>query len=187
METSESELVHQLKKRDPIGLEQLMDLYGNPVLGLVTRVLSSACSREDIEECVSDAFVAAWHKIDEYDPGKGSLKTWLLILAKYKALDYRRKRSVRPSTQVLSEEPPHFADTEHIVLMKEEKDELIHSIESLEELDRTIFYKRYFFYESLETIAASLGLTRKAVEGRLARSRKLLKQKLYPEAKEGMS
>lgn len=187
MELPDYELVEQLKRRDAAGLGRLMDMYGAHVLGLVTRMLHGVCPKEDIEECVSDAFIAGWHRIEEYDSGRGTLKTWLLILAKYKALDYRRKRTIRPDMQVLEEDSPDRANTEHAVLMKEEQEELIRLIDSLDEPDRTIFYKRYFYYESLDTIAESLGLTRKAVESRLGRTRKRLKQRLDPITKEEMS
>lgn len=50
-------------------------------------------------------------------------------------------------------------------------------VDTLKEIDQQIFYKRYFFYESIEEIAQNLGLTRKAVDNRLWRMRKLLKEK----------
>jgi RNA polymerase sigma-70 factor (ECF subfamily) len=188
MEITDNGLTEMLIRRDPAGLEQIMEKYGAHVLGLATRILQGICEKEDIEECVSDAFIACWHRIGEYDPSKGSLKTWLLILTKYKALDYRRKmtRNTSPNSEVV-EHVANYLDTEQIVLRKEEKEELQQLIELLEPLDRAVFYKRYFYYESLETIAQSLGLSRKAVESRLGRSRKWLREKMGLNRKEGMS
>ncbi|MDF2671585.1 MAG: hypothetical protein K0R67_3891 [Paenibacillus sp.] len=194
MEISDDWLVERLAERDPAGLEQLMSQYGRDVLKLVTRIVQGICSNEDIEECVSDTFVACWHKIGEYDAHKGSLRTWLLILAKYKALDYRRKRTnipeqeqhVKQQLQVLHRSTSE-KETEQIVLKKEEQEELLQMIESLEPLDRAVFYKRYFYYESLEAIADQLGLTYKAVESRLGRTRKQLRQRMITHREEGMS
>ncbi|HOB20978.1 MAG TPA: sigma factor, partial [Candidatus Atribacteria bacterium] len=83
-------LVEQLKKKDPKALEQAMDLYMDSVYRLAAGILRNTGSTMDIEECVQDVFIDAWNLIDQYDPERGSFRTWLLILCKYKALNRRR-------------------------------------------------------------------------------------------------
>jgi hypothetical protein len=68
---------------DTQALEEAIGEFGPSMQALVSRVLAGAGSGEDAEECVSDAFLAAWHGIDRYDRSKGSFRTWLLLLAKY--------------------------------------------------------------------------------------------------------
>lgn len=179
MNGDDQHLVVALRRRLPSALEQLMDRYGNAVYGLVSRIMAGVGRTEDVEECVSDVFLAVWRRIDEYDTAKGSLRTWLLILAKYSALDVRRKMLRR-----LGEAEPFDShatageNVEEMVISKEASAEMIALINALPEPDRTIFYRRYFYYESLEQISEGLRLTVKAVENRLYRIRKMLKAKL---------
>jgi RNA polymerase sigma-70 factor (ECF subfamily) len=67
-------------------------------------------------------------------------------------------------------------ETEKIVLLNEEIKELMIIIDSFDFLNKTIFYKRYFYYESHLSIARSVGLTQKAVEKRLDRMRSILRK-----------
>ncbi|EMT51857.1 MULTISPECIES: sigma-70 family RNA polymerase sigma factor [Brevibacillus] len=179
MNISEENLASELKNRNPIALEYAMNVYGKNVYTLVYRIIGGIGSREDIEECVSDAFITAWKKIAEFDESRGTWKTWLLILAKYKALDYRRKLQERGNGAPLAAEPTSRTDLETVVLSRERSAQIVALIRSFPEPDRRIFIKRYFYYETLENIAAETGLTKKAVENRLFRSRQALRQQMH--------
>ncbi|SEG37082.1 sigma-70 family RNA polymerase sigma factor [Paenibacillus sp. UNC499MF] len=189
MEKVEERLARGMSEQDPAALEALMDLYASNVYGLVQRILQEAAPREDIEECVSDVFAAAWNKSAEYEPRRGPYKTWLLILAKYKALDYRRRLSSenRMGETLTVTDFTAETDTEQIVLDRETQKEILVLIDSLDDKDRIIFYRRYYFYESVEQIAAAVGLTAKAVENRLYRARKRLKEQMETARREGIS
>ncbi|USG66404.1 sigma-70 family RNA polymerase sigma factor [Brevibacillus ruminantium] len=183
MSISDENLTAELKKRNPAALEYAMNLYGKHVYALAHRIMGGMGKREDIEECVSDVFITAWKKIGEFDESKGSWRTWLLILAKYKALDYRRalqRRAKAPSP----DDPPAQMPVEDVVISRERSAEIVRLVDSLSEPDRTIFIRRYFSYESMETIATAMGLTKRAVENRLFRTRQILKQQLQPEGGE---
>jgi RNA polymerase sigma-70 factor (ECF subfamily) len=171
-------LVIALRSQSASALEQLMDRYRNSVYGLVNRVLAGAGRTEDMEECVSDVFLAAWRRIEQFDSEKGSLKTWVLLLTKYLALDTRRKLLKRPGMEELRDKVDIRESLEETVISKEASKEMIKQINELSEPDRTIFYRRYYYYESVEQISISLSLTSKAIESRLYRLRKMFKEKL---------
>jgi RNA polymerase sigma-70 factor (ECF subfamily) len=61
------------------------------------------------EEVVQETFLRAWRSGDRFDPGLGSLRTWLFAIARNVVIDVTRRRSARP--QWLSEVPPD-ADSE---------------------------------------------------------------------------
>lgn len=178
MKVTEHTVDIELKKRNPLALEFVMDHYGSAIYNLIQRILGDIARKEDVEECTSDAFVAVWHKIDEYDQAKGSFRTWLLILAKYKALDYRRKLRRLPATETLDIDPPDDSELEEKLLSQEALKEAVRIVNTLQEPDRSLFYKRYFYYETLDQLALQYGLTKKAVENRLFRCRSSLKQQL---------
>lgn len=181
MNNEDHQWVKRFKSRDKHALEEAIDLSGPSVQALVKRVLSGAGSFEDVEECVSDAFLAAWHNIESYEESRASFRTWLLVLSKYKALDLRRKL-LHPGTEVTrlrDVESLHSPNpTEQNVLSRESTRELIDFVRRMSEPDRSLFWRRYFYYENLDELAAMFGLTKKAIESRLYRCRIALKKAL---------
>lgn len=75
MEPDIGALIGQLKKKKEFALEQVIDIYMDPVYSLASTILSGYGQTVDIEECVQDVFIDAWNKISEYNPGRGKLKT----------------------------------------------------------------------------------------------------------------
>jgi len=187
----EQTILLQVKQRDPAGLESIMDAYAGKLYGLAGRILHGIAKQEDIEECVSDVFVAFWEQIDRYDPDKGDLLTWLYMLTKFRALDYRRKMIGKPAHRSFDQIDGWTHSiagsemTEQIAIQKEHRTELLKMLHTLPEMDRAILYRRYYADESTDTIAAGLSLSVKAVENRLRRARQILKMRLLDEAKEG--
>ena len=176
-EIGEIILIAKLQQKDPSALDYIINTYGKAVYSLVYNILKDLASSEDIEECVSDVFVAAWERSCEYDPTRGALKTWLLLLTKYKALDYRRK--IYGERKIVREgrnEAISPRQVEEMVLIREEIKRVTDCLETMTELDQKIFYHRYFFYESADSIARRFNLTIRAVENRLWRIRKRIKE-----------
>lgn len=181
MEPDIGALIGQLKKKKDFALEQVMDIYMDPVYSLASTILRGYGQTVDIEECVQDVFIDAWNKISEYDPGRGKLKTWLLILCKYKALSYKRRLSRQNRVfkiEDLKRESQQIeaSNVEASFLAKEERQKIIEAIRSLPDLDRQIFLRVYILDESIEEVSKSQGLSRQAVDNRLWRGRKALRK-----------
>ena len=71
---------------------ELYDRYAPVAMATALRVVAD---REQAEDLVHDTFVAVWHKIDRFDPMRGSLRAWLLTIVRNRAID--RLRGTRPS------------------------------------------------------------------------------------------
>jgi RNA polymerase sigma-70 factor (ECF subfamily) len=67
---------------------------------------------------------------------------------------------------------------EHLLEQSEKREELYQALATLPELDRQLIYLRYFKFASTEELAAKTGLTRHAVDTRLWRARKSLREAL---------
>lgn len=91
VDNGDREIVKMLLDKNALGLELVIDKYSSMVYALIHRIMGKEARREDIEECTSDVFVDVWNSIEEFDEMRGTFKTWVLIKAKFKALDYRRK------------------------------------------------------------------------------------------------
>lgn len=68
--------------------------------------------------------------------------------------------------------------TEQHALSRESARELVDFVRRMGEPDRSLFWRRYFYYESLDELTEKFGLTKKAIESRLYRCRISLKQAL---------
>ena len=81
--------------------------------------------------------------------------------------------------------PPHpEASMESLLEQSERREELRLALAMLPELDRYLIYQRYYKYASTEELAAKTGLTRHAVDTRLWRARKSLREALKEYAHE---
>ena len=181
MHYSESELISEIKKRNPDAFDYLIKEYSKPVYYLTYNILNIGNSKEDIEECVSDVFVEAWQKIDRYNEQKSTLRSWILMLTKYRALNYKRFLEKHPLVYLEDYAQSHHepADTQSLLLDRETQLLLLQTLNTFGEFDRQLFIRRYFFNESIAELMHSLGLSRSAVDNRLLRSRNKIKEALF--------
>jgi len=70
------------------------DRHANFLFGSVVRFLGD---REAAAEVVQDAFVTLWRRARQFDARSGSLLTWLLAIARHRAIDRLRADGRRPS------------------------------------------------------------------------------------------
>ena len=204
---SDEDLAQRLHERNPEALETLISRYSREVFYFIRLVLDGIGVAQDAEECVNDLFVAVWQEIDTFDVGRGTLRTWLTMRAKYIALDRRRQLCRRQTHNIQSADesrqwnaadgvgnsrfsgygyddnritlPPHpEASMEILLEQSERREELRLALATLPELDRYLIYQRYFKFATTEELAAKTGLTRHAVDTRLWRARKSLREAL---------
>ena len=177
---NQEELLEYLREDASKGIELAIQQYGKAVKTICQSVLSGYSS-EDIEEAVSDSFVALWEareKITLLD-GEG-LKGYLYGIARNTALNRRRRLAKECLVQNI-EETEEIASTEDIesnVINRSEYEVLYQLIASMKSPDKEVFIYRYYYQKLVKEIAELLTLRAKAVENRLARGRSRLKKQL---------
>ncbi len=92
---TEQELVLALQSKDIRGLEHLYDLYSDLMYGLALHILKSPQEAEDL---VQEIILNLWNQFS-YNPQRGKLKTFLMILVRSRAID--RLRSYQSKQQAL--------------------------------------------------------------------------------------
>ncbi len=89
----ESTLEARFVAGDERALREAFDLHGGLVMGLCRRVVG-----RDAEDLTQQVFLAAWRGRDRFDPAKGSMKSWLAGIARFKSIDHLRAAGRRPAT-----------------------------------------------------------------------------------------
>lgn len=211
---SDEDLAKGLLDRDLDAFETLISRYSREVFYFIRLVLDGVGVAQDAEECVNDLFITVWQEIETFDSQRGTLRTWLTMRAKYIALDRRRQLCRRQALHIQSADeyrqwtgsdahwggrkasgaggedarvalPAHpESSMESLLEQSERREELRLALATLPELDRYLIYQRYYKFASTEELAAKTGLTRHAVDTRLWRARKSLREALREHAHE---
>lgn len=170
----EQEIIRLIRDRDPAGMDELLLHFGPLMRYIISPILPD---QRDQEECLSEAAMRAWDRIEQFDPLLGSWTGWLTVLTRNAALN--RARSLRGETGELTEDLPSPEPTPEEVLLRQERQEALYrALSGLSTRDRALIYRKYFYMQSTEQIARELGATPRAVEGRLYRLRKQLRKRL---------
>ena len=82
-------LIKYIKKKNPKGMDMLIDNYGGIIASVVRNHLGTLINYE--EECINDVLLSIWESIDGYDRDKNTFKNWICAIAKYKSINYRKK------------------------------------------------------------------------------------------------
>jgi len=77
---------------DEQALGQIYDRYRVILFGLLVRILSS---REEAEDVLQDVFLQVWRRAGDFDESRGRPFTWLVTLARSRAIDRLRSRAAR--------------------------------------------------------------------------------------------
>ncbi len=178
MDYSENELISAIKKRNLNAYGFLIKEYAKPVYYLTYNILNIGNSKEDIEECVSDVLLEVWLKINEFNSERSNFKTWILTLTKYKALTYKRKLKKNYVENIDDYQVEEPDNVEKQIIDRETQKKLLEIINSFNKTDKELFIRRYFYNEKIGDIMQSLGLSRSAVDNRLLRGRKIIKEVL---------
>lgn len=168
--------VEKIIKGDKRALEIIMDTYIEVVYYLIKAILNGYGTKEDIEECVQDTFIKFWNNARNFDKTKGSLKSYILIMARSEALNKRKKLKEKPKVIDIEEVlVKDRKEVESLVLEKQNRIEILKAINTLGTLDREIFIKKYFYNKKIKDIAEEVSLSISAIENRLWRGREKLR------------
>ena len=166
-----------LKNDLPRGMAEAIARYGAPVKTICAAILGPE-NPQEVEEAVADTFVALWKTLDRYDQNQ-PLPPWLYGIARRTALSRRRSLGrTAPFLELEEDLPAPSADPAAQADREEAARLLRQAVEDLPPPDREIFIRRYYLYEKVKDIASPLGLTPKAVEHKLARGLRRLRETL---------
>jgi len=98
-------LVARMATGDESALAAFFDRWHEVVSAMVARILRDA---DDADDVVEEAFWQVWRQAPRYEAGRGSVQTWLLTIARTRALD--RLRAMRRRREESLEDDAASAD-----------------------------------------------------------------------------
>lgn len=175
---TEEEILRRLRRGDGETLGRVVDDYGGYVGAIVWAIVGRSMTPQDAEEVCADVFVRLWQRADKVRPG--SLKGYLAAISRSCAIN-----ALRRSGGELPLEEDRItlsAESAEALADRRERDARVRAaVDAMEEPDRTIFLRRYWYCQTAEDIADALGMTGAAVRKRLERGREKLRQHLQQE------
>lgn len=176
---ADRELIERLMKGDRNAFRDIYSRYSQVVFNLAFRMLRN---REEAEEVVQEIFLQVWNKADTYDPGRGAISTWIVNIARSRAIDKLRTLGYREQTTELIEDRVNSkSDYSRIIEDREESRKVIReALDSLPENQRVaieiVFFEGLTHIEAAERLNEPVGTIKTRI--RLGVSK--LKEKIAP-------
>ena len=161
-------------------MAELYDTIGTKLFSLSYQILNN---RWDAEEVVQDAFTALWKKPQAFNPQKGKLTSWLMVLVRNRSVDRYRSRKRRKDTTSIevSLEVQPVDESIDIATSASQTDEnqlLGNAIERLPAKQLIVLKLSYFKGLTHPEIAQELGISLGTVKSRIRLGVDKLKQSL---------
>ncbi|MDK2587250.1 sigma-70 family RNA polymerase sigma factor [Romboutsia sedimentorum] len=169
-------MIKYIKKKNQKGMEILIDQYNALITSVIRHHLGKLINYE--QECVSDTLLAIWDNIDGFEKDKNSFKNWMCAIAKYKAIDYKRKYLNKIETSSFDEQT-YYIDKN--LLKIEIQEELNETLNFLSQEDKEIFRRYYLDDESIVDIAKDKKLAISSVHSKLSRGKTKIRKSLSKE------
>ena len=157
--TDERQLIKRLQARDQAAMNTLYERYSNVVYAVAVRIIGQSADAEDV---VVDSFWQVWQQAGSYDESRGQLRTWIVTIARSRALD--RLRALRRTPTVSSDDdlislPDARAtdDPEQDVLVAEQSALIHQALATLPREQREALALAYYRGLSQSEIAEQLG------------------------------
>jgi len=172
-------LIQRVREGQEEALQQLHRRYAPLVFHLACRALDRAAA----EEIVQDTFLAVWRRAIDFDPARGSFRTWLLSIGHHRMLDELRSRSRRPQTsgELLLDQAALSADEplpDETLWQEYQRDVVSEALAALPEPQRAALRLAFFADLSHQEVAKVLKVPLGTAKTRIRSGLRLLERHL---------
>ena len=173
--TSDEVLIGRIANGDRLAMQVLFARHHVRVFRFVVRLVRNEWTAEDL---ISEVFLDVWRQADRFE-GRSAVTTWLLSIARFKALSALRRRpdeELDEETAGAIEDP---SDDPEIALEKKDKSAIIRKcLTGLSAEHREIIDLVYYHEKSVEEVAEIVGIPENTVKTRMFYARKKLAELL---------
>lgn len=151
--------------RDRLAFAGLFDHFAPRIKSFMMR---KGVSAELAEDLAQEAMIAVWTKAALYEPGKGSVSTWIFTIARNLRIDRIRRESHMPMTELgdydeVSDEP----DGEELVARKQQDSRVTEALRSIPDEQRQILLMSFMEDLPQSEIARRLAIPLGTVKSRM--------------------
>jgi RNA polymerase sigma-70 factor (ECF subfamily) len=161
----DSDVVREAARGEIQALATLYDRYAGLLLGMARRILGEETAAEDL---VQDVFMEVWRRAHAFDASRGSVRTWLLVRVRSRALDRLRSAQHRREVAVDDVSPREAAPTPEDPELSPDRAMVRRAIELLPDDQRLVIELSYFQGLSSSEIAERMGSPLGTVKSRTA-------------------
>ena len=163
---SDVELLHAVARGDEGALARLYDQYRVILFGLLIRILNS---REEAEDVLQEVFLQVWKRAKDFDQQRGRPFTWLVTLARSRAIDRIRQLGARQrlADSAAQNTPDEASDAVTDTLHSEQREIVAQALATLPEEQRHTLNLAYFEGLTQSEIAQKLGTPLGTVKTRM--------------------
>ena len=168
-DNSDERLVERIAAGDRVAMQRLYARYHVRVYRFVLRIVNDAATAEDI---TSDAFLETWKHAGRFE-GRSQVSTWLLSIARYRALALLRRRTNDPLDDEIASTIPESADGPEAILEKQSESAVLRQcLTQLSPAHREVIDLVYYHGKSIVEVAEIIGAPQNTVKTRMFHARK---------------
>jgi RNA polymerase sigma-70 factor, ECF subfamily len=169
--TSDEVLIGRIAAGDRLAMQVLYARHHVRVYRFVLRLVRNESTAEDL---ISEVFLDVWRQAGKFE-GRAAVSTWLLAIARFKALSELRRRPEEELDEETAETIEDTTDTPEVALQKKDKSELLRKcLTELSQEHREIIDLVYYHEKSVEEVAEIVGIPEATVKTRMFYARKKL-------------
>ena len=164
-------LIGRIARGDRLAMQVLFARHHVRIYRFVLRLLRDEMAAEDV---IGDVFLDVWRQASRFE-GRSAVSTWLIAIARFKALSLLRKRRDDGLDAETAESIEDAADDPERAVTKQVKGEKLRKcLESLSPEHREIIDLVYYHEKSVEEVARIVGIPENTVKTRMFYARKKL-------------
>ena len=173
--TSDEVLIGRIATGDRLAMQVLFARHHVRVYRFVLRLVRDESVAEDL---ISEVFLDVWRQAGRFE-GRSQVSTWLLAIARFKALSALRRRPDEELDEEAAEAIEDPSDDPEVALDKKDKSAAIRKcLEKLSAEHREIIDLVYYHEKSVEEVAQIVGIPENTVKTRMFYARKRLAELL---------
>jgi RNA polymerase sigma-70 factor, ECF subfamily len=173
--TSDEVLIGRIAKGDRLAMQVLFARHHVRVYRFVLRLVGNPTVAEDL---ISDVFLDVWRQADKFE-GRSAVSTWMLAIARFKALSALRKKPDEELDEETAETIEDTSDNPEVSLEKKDKSVVLRQcLEKLSPEHKEIIDLVYYHEKSVEEVAEIVGIPENTVKTRMFYARKKLAELL---------
>jgi RNA polymerase sigma-70 factor, ECF subfamily len=175
LEVGDDILIGRIAGGDRLAMQALYARHHVKVFRFVLRLVRNEASAQDL---INEVFLDVWRQAGRFE-GRSAVSTWILAIARFKALSSMRRRTEAMLDEETAEAIEDQADTPDVTLQKKNMGEILRQcLTKLSPDHREIIDLVYYHEKSVEDVAKIVDIPENTVKTRMFYARKKLAELL---------